>query len=242
MLFELRIRQVVAPIGNGKDLKANAIAEDGFDYALKRQEDHPLLPATEWFCYQVAQSCGLSCPRQALLVNHDGKKYLGSRIEQGLHEMSVKPLEQVIQELKGCAGTMSAAYAMDLFLANDDRHFGNFLFRPNSYGQMACMPIDYSRAWWVRGWPPRDLTDPKLPSTTTNHVNIMRAVGLWRPADALVTLSKISQIKPDAAKLWMKAMPAEWIGQSETDTLLKWWGSTDFHGHLSKCIEYCKQP
>jgi hypothetical protein len=59
MLFELRVRHVVAPLGNGKDLKANAIAEDGFDYALKRCEEHPLLPATEWFCYRIAQTCGL---------------------------------------------------------------------------------------------------------------------------------------------------------------------------------------
>lgn len=239
-LFELRITALVPAIGAGRDIAANAIAEDGFDYALKRQQEHPLLPATEWFCYRIAQAVGLACPAQAVLIMPDGARVLGSRIEAGLTDLQKKPQDEVIHALAACAGRLSAAYSMDLFLANEDRHFGNFLFRPNSLGALACMPIDYSRAWWVCGWPPPNLALQAC--ATTNHMAILRAVALWRAPEALLALGSISQIKPATVSSWLDDMPDQWLDAAMRNTLLQWWESPAFQLRLSQCVAYCKQP
>jgi len=239
-LFELRVSKLVPPIGRGKTLQTNAIAEDGFDYAVKAQTEHAMLPASEWFCYQLAQSVGLGCPACAVLVMPDGSRAFGSRIEVGLSNMQddVKAGTPPDQYLADCADRLSIAYALDLFIANADRHFGNFLFRCNSLNQRTIMPIDYSHAWWVAGWPPADLTAAH--SATTNHLKIVRALGLWRAPQALMALGTLSQISPSTLGVWLDAMPEVWLADDQKSRLLTWWGNDHFHAHVSKCVQYCQ--
>jgi hypothetical protein len=239
-LFELNVIRLVPPIGYGKTLQTNAIAEDGLDYAVKAQTEHTLLPATEWFCYQLAQAVGLGCPASAILVMPDGSRAFGSRIEVGLSNMqddvkSGTPPEEFLVE---CADRLSIAYALDIFIANTDRHFGNFLFRRNSLNQRTLMPIDYSNAWWVSGWPPADLTASH--STTSIHLEIVRGMGLWRTSHALMALGTLSQIPHHTLRGWLDAMPKAWFSEVQKASFLTWWGGSEFHAHVSKCVKYCQ--
>ena len=239
-LFELQVRSLVPAVGKGKTIKTNAIAEDGFDYAVKAATDHPHIPFSEWFCYQLSQAMGLSCPRCAILVLPDGSRAFGSRIEAGLALM-----EEIIKDgtppgrfLDSCAGRISVAYAMDLFVANIDRHFGNFLFGTNSVGARTVMPIDYSHAWTVGGWPIRDIHEKSNP--TTVHLSILRALGLWRAPEALIALGTLSQVRQSSVQHWLEQMPEEWATESERATVVTWWGSEDFHARVSKCVQSCQ--
>lgn len=239
-LFELRVTHMVPPIGNGKSLKTNAIAEDGFDYAVKAVTEHPMLPCSEWICYQLAQSIGLSAPSCAVLILPDGSRAFGSRIQTGLTHM-----EEVVRNgaapdvfLADCADRISIAYALDIFTANIDRHFGNFLFGMNSLNQRTAMPIDYSHAWLVGGWPLHDITLKSNP--TTLHMSIIRGLGLWRAPQALMALGSLSQIKSETVAHWLSVMPAEWCAAPQNEAIVTWWGGEDFHARVSKCVQYCQ--
>lgn len=239
-LFELKVKHAVPAVGNGRHIKHNAIAEDGFDYAVKSLSDHAMLPFSEWFCYQLAQAMGVSCPGSAILVMHDGTRAFGSRLQPGLSNMEaeIKAGTNVVTYLSDCADRLSIIFAMDLFVANIDRHFGNFLFGVNSLGQRTVMPIDYSHAWWVGGWPLPDITNHT--NATTNSVTIVRAMGLWRSPAALIALGSLSQIKPASIRSWLDQMPPSWLEESDKVALVTWWGSEDFHARVSKCISHCQ--
>lgn len=227
------------PQGQGKSLKHYALAEDGFDYAVKTLKDHPMIPVSEWFCYQIAQSVALSCPNCVVLKMHDGSRAFGSRIETGLSLMKdaiagTDPADY----LASCADRMCVAYAMDLFVANIDRHFGNFLFGTNGLGLRTVMPIDYGHAWRVGGWPLKDIINKSCP--TTNHIEILRGMGLWRPSSALTALGTISQIPADRIELWLSDVPSSWLASAQRAETIEWWSGDDFHSRVSKCVKHCK--
>jgi hypothetical protein len=133
---------------------------------------------------------------------------------------------------------MSACYALDLLLGNEDRPFGNFLFRQRADGALACIVIDWSRAWWVRGWPPQNICGRAC--ATTTHMGIMRAIGLWSAPDALLTLGTASAITPPSVSRWLDDMPSQWLSSAERVTLSAWWGSTAFHERISQCVAHCR--
>ncbi|MBO9680926.1 MAG: hypothetical protein J7556_22090 [Acidovorax sp.] len=239
-LFELKVKMLVQALGRGRTLKTNAIAEDGFDYAVKAQSEHAMLPFTEWCCYQLAQSVGLSCPSCATLIMPDGGRAFGSRIQPGLVNMEEAVRDGIPPEtfLRDCADRMSIAYALDLFVANIDRHFGNFLYSVNSLNQRTAMPIDYSHAWWVGGWPLPEIHNKSNPTTT--HMNILRGMGLWRAPQALMALGTISQIRPNTVSGWLTQMPANWLSEENKGKLVTWWGTEEFHARVSKCVTHCQ--
>jgi hypothetical protein len=208
------------------------------EWALKRQAEHPMLPASEFMCYRLSQACALATPMDAVLIDTDGAPVFGSRIEAGLVELSVLPHAEVIQRIASCAGRMSACYALDLLLGNEDRHFGNFLFRQRADGTLACIVIDWSRAWWVRGWPPQQIAG--CACATTNHIGILRSLGLWSPAEALLTLGKASAIAMPTITRWLDDMPLQWLPSAERATLLAWWGSNAFHARVADCVAHCR--
>lgn len=237
-LFPLKVRHHQPARGAGKDLRVEAVAEDGMEWALKRQAEHPMLPASEYLCYRLAQTCALATPLDAILVDTDAALVFGSRIEAGLIELSKLPQAEVVQRIAACAGRMSACYALDLLLGNEDRHFGNFLFRQRVDGVLACIVIDWSRAWWVRGWPPQRICGRAC--ATTNHMEILRAFGLWSAPDALLTLGTVSAIAPSSLTRWLEDMPTSWLPSAERATLVAWWGSTAFHERISECVAHCR--
>jgi hypothetical protein len=170
----------------------------------------------------------------------DKSRAFGSRIEVGLSNMQedVKmgiPPDQYLHE---CADRLSIAYALDLFIGNKDRHFGNFLFRRNSLGSRTIMPIDYSHAWWIEGWPPVDITQSA--SATRNHLDIVRAIGLWRSAHALMALGTLSQIRKETIDAWLQTAPNEWVDNAQCEAMLNWWGSSAMQARVSECVKYCQ--
>lgn len=238
-LFELRVTALVPAIGKGKTLKTNAIAEDGFDYAVKAVTDNPMIPCSEWLSYQLAQSVALSCPACAILILPDGSRAFGSRIQPGLRHMEEEVRSGISPEvfLADCADRLSMAYALDVFIANIDRHFGNFLFGTNSLNKRTAMSIDYSHALLVGGWPLRDIIGKNNP--TTLHMKILRGMGLWRSPQALMALGTLSQVKRDHIARWLLDMPPSWLEKAKGEAFVTWWGNEDFHARVSKCVQYC---
>lgn len=236
-LFPLQVKLHRPPV-DGRHVRFDAEVEDGMRYTLKRQAEHPHLPATELLCHHLAQACGLPTPHVAILRDLDGSLVLGSRHEGGLVALrGLSPAEQMTR-LVQCHGRMSGCFALDLMVGNEDRHFGNFLYRERDDGQLVAMPIDWGLAWWVTGWPPRDVH--KRNCTTTTQLQILRSAGAWSAPEALMTIGTISSIPSARLRSWMESMPEPWLNATMRRDLLAWWGSDAFHARLSACVEFCR--
>ncbi|MFN4114950.1 MAG: hypothetical protein ACK4F7_00430 [Inhella sp.] len=237
-LYSLRVRRHQPARGKGKSLLVEGIAENGLEYALKRQAEGLMVPGTEAICYRLAQACGIATPAEAMLIDLDGAAVFGSRIEGGLFETETLEPEARIQEFQACAGRLSACFALDLLVGNEDRHFGNFLYRRRADGLLAILAIDYNRAFWLSGWPPA-LSSLRQTMTLTG-LEMLRALGLWRPVDALTTLGTASTIRVQDLTDWISALPAQWIPEAQRQQLLDWWGSPAFFAHVSACTQHCR--
>lgn len=236
-LFPLQVKHHRTPKG-GRDVRVDADAEDGMRWTLKRCAEHPMLPAAEFLAYRLAHACGLPAPHFGILRDLDGALVFGSRHEGGLVDLKALTPDQQLEELSHCAGRMSACFALDLVLGNEDRHFDNFVYRRRDDGRLTAMPIDWGRAWWVTGWPPRDVHTRAC--TTTTQIDLLRALNVWQPAEALMALGTLSSIPLQSVLAWADEMPIEWLPAAERGKLIAWWASEAFHARISSIISKCR--
>lgn len=236
-LFPLQVQHHLQPL-RGKDVRVDAYAEDGMRWTLKRQAEHPMLPAAEFLAYHLAHACGLPAPHFGILRDLDGAFVFGSRHEAGLVDLKTLTPAQLFDELQRCAGRMSACFALDLVLGNEDRHLDNFLYRRRDDGRLVAMPIDWGRAWWLNGWPPRDVHARAC--TTTNQIEVLRALQAWSPPEALVALGALSSVPVARLMVWADEMPDTWMPPAQRSNLALWWGSEAFHARISSIIAHCR--
>jgi len=227
-------REITSGLPNSADLKVVGVGRDGFEYAMKRQSDGADLPASEWFCYHLGYRLQIALPPCAVLKS-GGEEHFGSRFEGGVVQWSnIQPTEHHAH-LQSCKAGISRIYALDLFVANDDRHLNNFLFRNQTLaGERTVIGMDFSRGLLMRGWP----ADPvPMPSSTATMAMIgsLKTLGLWSTLDATLTLNSIATVSSGEVKQWLAAMPPAWLSTARIDEIVKWWDSPAFGQRLAEC-------
>ncbi|WP_143171510.1 HipA domain-containing protein [Rhizobacter sp. OV335] len=214
------------------DLKKVVRARDGHFYAVKSQTVHPLLPASEYLCYQLASACQIAVPFSAVLTDSAGRYFFGSRFEGGATELTAQGPTRGLEMFKQAAKEVSAALAFDLFVGNEDRHRNNFLFRKNYQEQWAPLAIDYSRALLVRDFPNDTFPVPES-SNTRSTIKLMKASGLWQGPFAIFSLSTLQGVSAEHVLHWCNEMPEQWLPQERRQLLLNWWDSPAFTERLN---------
>ncbi len=146
----------------------------------------------------------------------------------------VQPPDQ-LPLLHSCAADISRIYALDLFVANDDRHLNNFLFRDQTLaGQRTVIAMDFSRGLLIRGWPSDPVPMP-MGSNTMRQIQALKVLGIWDAAAATLTLNSIATVTASEAEHWLKAMPRAWLATSRIDAIVQWWDSPAFGQRLADC-------
>lgn len=227
-------REITNGLPNSADLKVVSVGRDGFEYATKRQADGADLPASEWFCYHLGYRLQIALPQCTVLKN-GSDEHFGSRFEGGVVQWSNIPPPDHLPLLQSCSADISRIFALDLFVANDDRHMDNFLFRDQTLaGRRTVIAMDFSRSLLIRGWP-NDPVPMPAHTNTMRHINLLRQLGLWSTKDAALLLSSISTVSPTEVRLWLSAMPAAWLAAPRIDAIVDWWGSAAFGQRLADC-------
>jgi hypothetical protein len=138
---------------DGADLKRIAHCDDGHDYAMKRVEDDPRLPLSEWVSYHLFKACGVLVPDFAILKRDQLPPAFGSRIVPNSNQIQKNPdAYAVTAYFSNHHSELSLIYPMDAFLPNPDRHGRNILKRQAALGE-SLLAIDFSRAWLMNGTP-----------------------------------------------------------------------------------------
>lgn len=236
-IFPLQITATF-PIHQGADCGGRVKCEDGHIYAVKdtRKGSSPNVPHSEWFCSALSEAINIPAPTFKVLRTREGERVFGSRWLTGVIDPKdgnwwdrVKanriPLDQIVPIL-------SRIYAFDQFVCNTDRHGNNFLWH-GPEGEVACIAMDYSRAWLANEIAPNifPLPLPPLPASTKT-VLFQRQFSEFvcrcpYVSEAYIneTLADISNIPLQKIRSIIDEQPDEWLPEILRDAICGWWGS-----------------
>ena len=160
----------------------------------------------------------------------------GSRFEGDVIDQKSVGTGNQLQMFKDCAGPVSAILALDVFVGNEDRHRGNFLFRKNFEEMWVPVAIDYSRALFVRGFP-----DDTFPMSSTCHTNntikVLKSAEIWDGPFAVFALDSLRNVQRSNILNWMNEMPPRWLSPPLKHRFVDWWQSDKFHQRLEKVYD-----
>lgn len=224
----MRVKTLIPNTTGSVDLRYFAVGDDGHEYAVKEALPGNLeLPAAEYLGYCFSANCQVAVPATALLEMPDGSFALGSRFEGGVNPLHVlAPVERMIA-LQQCAPMLSALLTLDAFLANDDRHLGNFLLRKGALqGNYSMVAIDFSRALWISGFPTTAPAVTVAAGNTADTIRFIKQLNLWDNARSASAAASIDAVQAAAFKSWVSGMPGGWVTPS-VNASVTWWSTPD---------------
>ena len=225
-LFPVNIRSCDPANLGSADADLIGMGDDGQDYIIKTVEKTPDVPASEWFCHRLAGLCNIAVPQFSILNVKGMKPAFGSRYDSALEKDKLLVWDILSGRRKAniLAERLSAIYAFDLFVHNDDRHIGNYMFIPAMSG-FTVKAYDFSRAWLHHGWPL-----PNLPLQPCNTVRLFRELMKYHKIDlaaAGVVLDRLGELKTNIIQDIHNEMPAVWLSKSKRNEIVKWWAGNE---------------
>jgi hypothetical protein len=222
-LFPVKIRACDPANLGSADAALTGMGDDGHDYVIKTVEKTPGAPAAEWFCQSLCELCGIAVPKFSVVKIDGYKSAFGSRYDDAARTNQMLASQILSGTIKAniLAERLSAIYAFDLFVNNDDRHIGNYLFTKGIKDNYSVLAYDFSRAWTHHRWPL-----PQLPMTTCNTITVLRLWEQQNPFDAVAAstlLDKIETIGVPLIQDIYRKMPPQWLLKTEVNAIVKWW-------------------
>lgn len=229
-LVPIRIVQQMPSNHGTADLKAIGLGDDGFEYALKRLEDNPLLPICEWMGYHLSRAIGLFTPDFAPVWLDEETPAFGSRWEQTAQiGVPINPVE--IARFFGADMRLltEPIFAVDAFLPNEDRHARNFMWRSIAVGPVP-LAFDFSRAWLLTGLPFGDMPMVEGTATFLTWQYLKGQFGYQAPVQAI---QKIADLPEDWLARVFNEAPKQWLAGFDSEPTINFWK----HQRRKRCIQ-----
>ena len=234
-LFRPKMTRMMPSARGGADRKYAAVSEDGLDWILMPADDQ--LAISEFLGYKFAEACGIAVPHHGIVETPNGDLAFASRVEEGLEQLATSA--PPITNLRLARGYTPKIYALDLFIANDDRHPGNLIWRRNGMGDLIPIAIDFGRSLFVQEWPWPDLR--KVECNTTRQIKALRRVDAWDADVATQTLHRLRGLSTGIVAGWIDQAPLGWVRDLDRARLLAWWDGTAFQERIEGCIMFCNE-
>lgn len=238
ILIPVKVTTVVPSPFLSADLKEIAIGDDSHDYAIKPPLPHyPEHAATEALCYKLATACGLALPQPARLIMSNGDEAFGSRFEGGVSDYNAIAIQDRIAVLVECGPWLSALCALDVFLANPDRHPGNGLFRKSTVtNRWTFIAMDFSRALWFGGFPNTTCANLMLSgNNTAAMINALKQINAWDSSRAKSVATSLLSVDYGDIVSWVNGMPAKWVTPNVA-ALPNWWQSNARNDRINELL------
>ncbi len=222
-LFTVRtIREDPADL-NSADAELIVTADDGMDYVVKTTKRHPGIPASEWLGHHFADACGIPTPQYAIVELADKRLGFGSQWDDSsLRDQGARrAVLEAGAKLAHLGAIFSSIFALDQFVYNDDRHFGNY-FLVSTGRSFGVKTYDYSRALLYHGWPP---PVPPL-KKACNTMACFRALVVGYPYDKAAgaeVIRKLRGLRAEQIRLWLDEMPRDWLSTPKKAQMCDWW-------------------
>lgn len=228
LLFPIEITDVYRNEIGTADCQTIGTATNGKDYAIKTvSEGNGHIPSSELFCYELARELQIATPEYNVIKMRDESLAFGSMWEGGALDITNQQvLLGILQKtipVRGLKNFFSKVYALDIFINNIDRHFGNYLFR-GGYNSTIALAYDYSRAWYAFSPFNYESKDDPNRKTQICHTLIKR-FDLFDNMVAINTLDEISRISDEVINQILFLIPNEWLSSSSKTDFMDWWSN-----------------
>lgn len=212
-----------APFGSA-DCTHYGVGFDGLPYILKKVEEHnPLMPVSELVCSRMAAASQIACATGHLANLPNGEQAFASRAESGVLPPKMAAIRLTTDDvfLLKVTATISAIYALDVFVRNVDRHFGNYLIR-QTFAGADLMAVDHSRSLFVTGWPAKKIDLPQDCKTSLCQSILRRKQPLSR-AGAVAAIDRLLQLDDDWLSRNICDVPVAWWPAPQRQVVDRWW-------------------
>ncbi|MBT0725444.1 hypothetical protein HH682_13655 [Rosenbergiella sp. S61] len=243
-LFSLEIISLKPIMGSKTaQLTHTALASDGWEYAVKSCDDgrsslikaakNPsLVPASEWICNKLADTCGIATPPcQVITDTNNNQTFFGSRYDLSALATPVSILDFIdhLADSDLLQRQVWAIYAFDQFVFNIDRNTNNYLYSIGRDEKTIVQAFDFGLSSLVLGWPNQTGTNllPYGCPTTDTWRSIKKITGTNQSCidAALSVLGNLSRINVDFLEMICDRMPPSWLPPLQRTALLSWWDS-----------------
>lgn len=239
-LFPIEIIETYPANEGSADLNTIGRGRNSKHYAIKTIHDgNGYVPASEFFCYELARVLSIPTPDFDYLSLNEGKEIaFGSVWEGGVR--GIKNDNDILAILKGEINVQDLnsffgkVFAFDLFVNNEDRHFGNYIFRDSFNNSRVALAFDFSRAWKVTGPYEYHCLDASCKTMMCN--GLMQKFGQYDQAAAIEKMEEIRAVSKETIESILDGMHESWMPKEDKDVLLDWWGSKDFHVRIDKLL------
>jgi len=202
-------------------------ADDNFRYHIKGDANSISTRASEWLCTHIAEEVGIAAPTPMVIERLDGSLVFGSRRIAGVADdlitrayLSQPSNSNLGAPPVGLRPLLSAIYAFDMFVNNDDRHAGNYLSIDDA-GTRRLYTFDFSRAmFWNWPW----VGFPPFPCNTIVTGRALRSLHGFDPAAASATLGRLEGLPVGIVEGFVNRMPSSWLPDERRTELLTFWG------------------
>lgn len=225
-LFMVKIVREKQNTTGSLGLKYFGQGDDGHEYALKTLAEGPLLPATEWVCYCMCRAVGIPTPDFLAVERLDGSVAFGSRLETVEQLKSQSPTE-IVKLFSKSIVEQSQIYGFDAFLGNQDRHLGNFLFRPRQSGFLP-LAFDFDQAWINLQQPFGAIPWP-VNSRSKMSLNYLKSLGYFDDPAAVQVGRALVDLPDNAMSLALGQCHGSWTAQLNFVATLNVWNQRKAH-------------
>jgi hypothetical protein len=232
--------------GDNAHLRGVVEARDGQHYGVKmRSEGGMKVPASEFFCHELAWRLQIATPAHAVIRMPSGEFAFGSLWQGGVekgsgleYQMFIDSVLRGEKKVVNIKRFFSRLYAFDLFVNNVDRGWRNFLWRSSFGGSTVGLAFDFSRACFETGYAGMDATKTL---TNTHQISLMvRASKNYDCEEAIACLEEIRSISQEDISYILSSLPDDWMAEKEKLSYIDWWQSEARHDRLNVLIQFCR--
>jgi hypothetical protein len=166
-------------------------------------------------------------PNYAYINLSNGDTGFGSIWEGGVMKIShINQVMQILQhhiKVNNIKTFLSRLYAFDIFVNNEDRHWGNYLWRQSFDNNLIALAFDFSRACFETGHESFEALDPN--SNTQKSFTLINLTMNYDRAEAVQCLDALALITTDEIEDILDNMPHTWMTAKEKKSYIDWWAS-----------------
>ena len=211
-------------------------ADDGGRYYIKDDAHGRPVRASEWLGTHIAEAVGIQAPAAVVIERANGSLVFGSRRIVGVADdlitqtyLTTASVSNAALPIPGLGTVLSKIYALDMFLFNDDRHFGNYLSIDDN-GVRRLYAFDFSRAvFWQ--WPWNGYPAPTTHTRTRG--NVLRQLHGFDAAAANAVLDNLGALALPTIEGFINQMPASWSPTDLRSQFVGVWSS----GHCTARVQ-----
>lgn len=246
------------------DCATYGVGSDSNKYAVKQIDDnpnYPFAPFDELFCYELARYCSIAVPQYRIIEMPDsslafGSMWEGGVINNGLNTALLNCLNGDESKIERdlLVRQLSAIYAFDLFVHNEDRHAGNYLVKDIG-DRHVLLAMDFGRSWNSLNCPidrtlavvsppilPLRYLSPPHPISGQDSNTFKIAKLLWNinqlgglnGAGFFDVLNRLLSLPDTAIMRILDMTPSEWCSDERKESILRWWRSSGRQQRINK--------